>query len=154
MPWVGQCASTPMTMTPLQLSWFGQPGAWPFSVFCTVEFTLTCLSNPSPIRSSDVAVDSHADPTTVCILLRWAVCDPFGNGVHIFMGKTGTSPSVWWPLSFTIWHSIRPSQAGPLFIWQDDSALIIDVSRVRELLTHIVPNATEYAGHSFRIGAG
>lgn len=41
------------------------------------EFTLSRSSETPAIWSSDVAVDSHSDPSTVRIHLRRAKCDPY-----------------------------------------------------------------------------
>ena len=49
------------------------------------------LSAPPPsICASDLKVDSHQNPSIVRVHLRRAKTDPFGAGVSIYIGKTGT----------------------------------------------------------------
>ena len=116
------------------------------------EFTTADPSSPS-ICVSDAAVDSHVSPTMVRITLRRAKTDPFGKGVNIFMGATGTATCP--VVALLHYLAVRPKGDGPLFIHSDGSALSRDqfVRMVKRALHEANIDATSYSGHSFRIGA-
>ena len=118
------------------------------------EFTV-CKANKSSstIQVSDVATDSHTNPTVVRLFLRKAKTDPFGNGIFVYLGKTASSVC---PVSATLnYLAIRPSEPGPVFIWDEGSHLTQEqlVRELRRILKDIGIDHTAYAGHSFRIGA-
>ena len=53
----------------------------------------TCPSRQTFVASSmlsvsDVAVDSHENPQSLTIHLKWSKCDQYGVGVKIHMGHT------------------------------------------------------------------
>ena len=62
-----------------------------FGFMRTGEFTSQSKTSPGTISFSDLAIDSHSSPSLLCIKLRKAKTDPFGNGVDIYMAKTGTT---------------------------------------------------------------
>ena len=117
------------------------------------EFTLVRQSDSPPIAFSDIVLDSHTSPTVVRICLRWAKCDPFGQGIFIYLGKTASSVC---PVAALVdYLAIRPNHAGSLFTWHDGSPLCRYnfVARLRRVLATFIPDANDYSGHSFRIGA-
>ena len=117
------------------------------------EFTVANRTSDPPIKSTDVALDSHTNPSLARAWLRKAKCDPFGKGVCIYLGKSGTTVC---PVAAIVNYLVaRPREVGPLFVWADGSPLTRDcfVGRIRSILSRVVPNSSDYAGHSFRIGA-
>ena len=48
------------------------------------EFTVKNLRQETPLLFSDMAIDSHIQPSTIRLHIRKAKSDPFGNGVFIF----------------------------------------------------------------------
>ena len=116
------------------------------------EFTATNPNSPS-IMASDIAVDSHISPSVMRVFLRRAKTDPFGKGVSIYLGKTG---SIVCPVAALLnYLASRPSHDGPLFIMQDTTPLTKDmfIRKVREALRQANIDPSAYSGHSFRIGA-
>lgn len=110
---------------------------------------------PPAIRVGDVAVDSHTTPSILSVFLRRAKTDPFGKGVHIYLGRTG---ALICPISAILnYLVVRPAGDGPLFVWQDGRPLSRDrlVRELRATLsrTGTPINPSQYSGHSFRIGA-
>lgn len=117
------------------------------------EFTSTDSSAPPSILSSDVAVDSHSDPSVLRVRLRRAKTDPFGNGINIYMGKTGSSLC---PITAILnFLAVRASVEGPLFVLSNGKPLSKSyfVNRVRAALHVAGIDEKAYSGHSFRIGA-
>ena len=53
----------------------------------------TCPSrrayNSDMLSPRDISVDSHEQPTVVSVHLRRSKIDPFGDGVTIYLGRTG-----------------------------------------------------------------
>ncbi len=117
------------------------------------EFLVVKAGDSPSITAGDVAVDSRSAPTMIRVFLRRAKCDPFGKGIHIYMGR---AQSALCPVAAILnYLASRPEQAGPLMIWKTGSPLTREafVRLIRQVLTNIGLNASEYAGHSFRIGA-
>ena len=117
------------------------------------EFTLPELSSPPSILASDLEVDCHQKPSIVRVHLRRAKSDPFGRGVSIYVGKTGTSLC---PVSALLnFMAVRPQGEGPLFVHEDGSPLTRShfVQLTKHALRLANMDATGYSGHSFRIGA-
>ena len=80
------------------------------------EFTTSSSIDPPAILASDVAVDSHTNPSMLRILLRRAKTDPFGKGVVICVGKTN---STMCPVAALLGYlAARPAGDGPLFIFR------------------------------------
>ena len=81
--------------------------------------------------------------------------DPGGNGIQIFLGRTGAPICpVIVVLNYCAIHPPHPPQL-PLFIQQNGSPLARDlfVREVRSALRLAGVNQDLYVGHSFRIGA-
>ena len=117
------------------------------------EFSATNPREPPSIRASDVAVDSHANPTMVRVFLRRAKTDPFGKGVSVYLGRTNSSLC---PISALLnYLAIRPPGEGPLFTHQSGTPLSRDqfVRGVKAALSAAHIAHEHYSGHSFRIGA-
>ena len=101
----------------------------------------------------DVAVDRANPPALIKIHLKHSKCDQLGNGVDVFLGRTGTDVC---PVTLTLRYvKERGPTSGPFFLRQDGTPLTkaFFVSRVREALLTLGLNPQHYAGHSFRIGA-
>ena len=56
------------------------------------EFTVRSDSDFDPsssLTTSDIAVDDHANPTLISVVIKQSKTDPFRAGVRIFIGRTG-----------------------------------------------------------------
>ena len=117
------------------------------------EFTVTSQSTEPAVRLSDVAIDSHHTPSLLRVRLRRAKTDPLGQGVEIFMNKSGMSlcPVV----AVLSYLAVRSGSDGPLLIHADGLPLTRDqfVTKVKRALQAAQIDSTLYSGHSFRIGA-
>ncbi len=120
------------------------------------EFT---ASSPHDCPQNIVAIsDIHRPdaypPEFLRVHLRQSKTDPFGKGVHIFLGRTGeTICPVAAVLSFL---AVRPHDlTGPLLRFPDGTTLTRDtlITQVRKALAATGHNPGNYNGHSFRIGA-
>ena len=107
----------------------------------------------SALTVQDVSVDQHANPSMVRLHLKHSKTDPFRHGVDVFLGRTNM---VLCPVAALLAYiAVRPSIAGPLFIYKDGTPLtreklVVAVRHALEQLGHV---ASQYSGHSFRIGA-
>ena len=118
------------------------------------EFTTTTTLPLQPaVCVSDVAVDSHHSPSIVKVTVRRAKTDPFGEGVNIFIGKTGTA--ICPVMAILHFMAVRPNVEGPNLVHANGSPLTRDqfVQMVKRALRTANIDATAYSGHSFRIGA-
>ena len=117
------------------------------------EFTLQNASSPPSVRVSDIAVDSHDSPSLVSLFLRRAKTDPFGKGISIFLGKSGSTLCP--VLAVLSYLAVRPNSEGPLLVRSDGSPLTRDqfVRLVKRALSVANIDSSAYSGHSFRIGA-
>ena len=116
------------------------------------EFTCSRANQGATICHSDVAIDSHANLSVVRIFLARAKIDPFGHGVHIYLGRTNTAVC---PVTAILrFLAIRPVRDDSLFIWSNGSPLTQQqfVRAVRTILGEANVDQTAYSGHSFRIG--
>ena len=76
---------------------------------------------PPAIMSSDVEVDSHSSSSTVGVFSRRAKTDPFGRGVHIYLGRTQRSLC---PVAAILRYlAVHPAGDGPLLIFRDGTPL-------------------------------
>ena len=102
---------------------------------------------------SDVAVNDAKTPSVISILIKQSKTDQGREGTRVVIGKTGDDLC---PVSALLSYlSLRGSNPGPLFRWQNGTALTKPrfVSEVRLALTAANLPAKDFAGHSFRIGA-
>jgi len=120
------------------------------------EFTTPCLSqftSDKHLSATDVAVDNRENPTMLAVKIKSSKTDPFGEGVTIYLGKTD---NVLCPVAAILEYLIRRgNHPGPLFVLQDGRPLSRSmlVEKVRQALRRAGIDASEYNGHSFRIGA-
>ena len=87
------------------------------------------------------------------IRIKCSKTDQFGNGVNIYLQRTGASLC---PVSALLdYLSVRGLTDGPLFLCSDGQPLsrVLLVSNVRSALASLGINVDHFSGHSFRIGA-
>ena len=101
----------------------------------------------------DVSVDCIEDPKIVKLNLKASKTDPFRKGVEVVLGKTDNDLC---PVTALLAYlAIRGSGPGFLFLFSDRRPLTKQrfIQRVRQALSAIGVDSSQYAGHSFRIGA-
>ena len=101
----------------------------------------------------DVAVDNHSCPQMIQFHLKSSKCDPFGAGSDIIVGRTG---NLLCPVSAVLQYiGSRGDQAGPFFVDKQGRAITKPhfVARTRDILATLGLPQSQFAGHSFRIGA-
>lgn len=155
---------TPDLLLKIHALWSNHPISFDkvmlWAAFCTGffgfmrsgEFTFSA-SGHEGLSVDDIAIDSRQDPQIMTILLRRSKTDPFGTGTRLYLGRTGNKLC---PISAMLAYlAIRPHVAGPLFILQDGTPLTRGrlVTHLRQALSQLNVNATNFSGHSFRIGA-
>lgn len=116
------------------------------------EFT-DSPTQPSQITAADIAIDSRANPRHMAVTLRHSKTDPFGAGITLHLGRSGTNIC---PISAILAYlTIRPAHPGSLFLHSNGQPLTRAnlISAVREALQGAGLDVTRYSGHSFRIGA-
>ena len=109
--------------------------------------------NECRLSMSDVSIDSRRNPQVLIVFLRRSKTDQFGAGSYIYLGQTGTTLC---PVAAVLAYlSIPPSTPGPLFIFCDGMPLSRTqlISHLRDALSQVGANFTNFSGHSFRIGA-
>ena len=120
------------------------------------EMTLPSESAFEPsshIGFKDVTVDDISSPRIVKIRLKTSKTDPFRKGVEIVFGRTHTSLC---PIAALLSYlAIRGNRPGFLFLFADGRPLTKSrfILKIREALSHLGVDSSQYAGHSFRIGA-
>ena len=100
----------------------------------------------------DVKLDSHESPSLLQVVIKCSKTDPYRQGVSLYIGATNTELC---PVAAVIHYMLaRGNKEGPLFLWQNGHFLTRErfVQAVREALTVAGLEASDYAGHSFRIG--
>ena len=102
---------------------------------------------------SDVTIDSRHNPQMVTLLLRRSKTDPFGAGTQLHIGRTFNAICL--VSALLSYLALRPQTPGPLFVFQNGTPLSRAslVSHLRDALQSIGLDATNFSGHSFRIGA-
>ena len=124
-----------------------------FGFFRIGEITEQSTESCSGVEVSDVSVDDLEFPSTIRIHLRRSKTDQFNKGVNIYMGATGDELC---PVSALLAYlAVRGKIDGPLFRFKDGRSLTREgfTSTVRSALSALGYDSSEYAGHSFRIGA-
>ena len=128
-----------------------------FFSFCrSGEITITqegAYDLNSHLSFSDVAVINAKRPSIISLLIKQSKTDQDREGTRVVIGKTGDDLC---PVSALLAYlSQRGNNPGPLFQWQNGTALTKPrfVGEVRSALTAANLPATDFAGHSFRIGA-
>ena len=88
-----------------------------FSFLRAGEFTVPTAEAYDPethLNLSDVALDSHSNPSMARLFIKQSKIDPFRQGVEIFLGRSGT---IVCPVQALIQYiGVRPATPGPLFI--------------------------------------
>ena len=105
----------------------------------TTSATQASTQEP-PLRLSDISVDSHVNPQVLVVWLRHSKADPFGAGVRIYLGRTGSVYSAqllpcWGTSPCDRQHQGRFSNTRT------------------DHLSQAGTDTSNYSGHSFRIGA-
>ena len=105
------------------------------------------------LSPSDVAADSHTNPTIVSLHLRHSKTDIFGVGAWVHMGRVD-GPIC--PVKALLGYlAVRGTAPGPLFRFADGTPLSRTrlVDSVRGALSSQGFDVHGFNGHSFRIGA-
>ena len=103
---------------------------------------------------SDVSVNNTHSPSMIFIRLKQSKTDQLRKGVTVVLGKTNKPPLC--PVSSLLSYLVARGMApGPLFIWDNGHFLtrahfVTEVKRALELAG---VEASNFNGHSFRIGA-
>ena len=108
---------------------------------------------PPSIIVSEVAINSRLAPTAVRLRLRRAKTDPFGRGVEIYLGVSGTAVC---PVAALMRYlAVRPPGDGQLFVWENSRPLTRTtfVTHLRRRLQSAGLDMSQFSGHSLRIGA-
>ena len=106
------------------------------------------------ISIEDMARDGSYPPAFIRLFLRRSKTDPLGQGIAIYLGRTGAS--ICPVQALLAYMAVRPlGLSGPLFCFPDGSPLCRDhlIKEVRSILAAKGLNPAHYSGHSFRIGA-
>lgn len=119
---------------------------------------LTCDSNFNPERHltiTDLVFMPKSSPKYMLVRLKVSRTDPFRQGQTIVIGRTNSNLC---PISAMLAYleSRTPfPTTGPLFSYESGSFLTREklTSETRLLLSKGGLNSSEFAGHSFRIGA-
>ena len=101
----------------------------------------------------DVRVDSVDFPQYVEVRIKASKTDPFRQGVSVFLGWKDADLC---PVGAVLDYMVRRgSGQGPFFLFSDGRFLSRErfVASVRSALQAAGVEASDYAGHSFRIGA-
>ena len=116
------------------------------------EFTAVGTAPPG-ILLSEVAINSRSAPTAVRLQLRRAKTDPFGRGVEIFLGASGTAVCL--VSALMRYLAVRPPGDGQLLVWEDSRPLTRTtfVTHLRRGLQSAGLDMSQFSGHSLRIGA-
>ena len=125
----------------------GFPGFMRAGEFTKVSSTADALS------VADVSVDSRDNPQVLAVLLRCSKRDPFGAGVHLYVGRTG---DVLYPVTAVLGYlAIRPPSNGPLFLFENGTPLSRTrlITHMRAALSQVGVDTAGYSGHSFCIAA-
>lgn len=135
-----------------------------WAVICTAFFgffrlgellpgSAASFNSSTDLAWGDVAVDDRDSPRIVQVHLKTSKVDQFGRGVDVILGSTGAELC---PVrALTHYLGRRGSASGPFFILDGGEALTKSafVDRFRSILRDIGVQASQFAGHSFRIGA-
>ncbi len=120
------------------------------------EITLPSESAFDPsshLGFADVTVDDISAPQLVKLRLKASKTDPFRKGVEIVIGRTHNSLC---PVAALLSYlAIRGNRPGFLFLFADGRPLTKSrfILKIREALSLVGIDSSQYAGHSFRIGA-
>lgn len=120
------------------------------------EFTVPSQSEFDPsthLSLADIAVDCREAPTVIQVHIKQSKTDPFRQGVHLYLGKTGNNIC---PVEAMLpYLAIRGATPCPVFILKDGSFLTRQkfAALVATCLGKANISDKGYSTHSFRIGA-
>ena len=115
------------------------------------EFTAVNTATPG-ILLSEVAINSRSPPTAVCSRFRRAKTDPFGRGVEIFLGASGTA--VCSVSALMRYLAVCPPGDSQLLVWEDRPLTRTTfVTRLRRGLQSAGLDMSQFSGLSLRIRA-
>ena len=159
---------TPTILLAIKAVWQKDPSLrdarmlWAASCLCFFGFlrsgeivcpTESSFDRQSHLAFADVTVDRRSAPSAIQVRIKASKTDPFRQGVTLHIG---VAEGALCPVAAVLTYMVsRGGDPGPLFTWADGRFLTRDrfVAGVRAVLTNAGYNATNYAGHSFRIGA-
>ena len=132
---------------------------------CVVTFFSFCRSGEVTVEKEDeydptahlsygdLAVDNPTAPTAISIMIKKSKTDQGRKGVKVFIGKT--SDDLCPVTALLSYLALRGAEPGPLFCWESGISLSKSkfVEHVRDGLKKAELPASDYSGHSFRIGA-
>ena len=105
------------------------------------------------LSMGDVAIDNTSHPRLIHVFLKQSKTDQFGKGAMVYIGRTDTDIC---PIAAILaFMALRGNTPGPFFQQRDKNPLRKDkfVEEIRAALTAAGITASDYSGHSFRIGA-
>ena len=120
------------------------------------EMTLPSESAFDPnthLGFKDVSIDGIENPSMVKLSLKTSKTDPFRKGVEVVLGRTNNDLC---PVTALLAYlAVRGNGPGFLFLFSDGRPLTKQrfIHCVREALSAMGVDSSQYAGHSFRIGA-
>ena len=118
---------------------------------------LTCNSQFCPdthLTPADIVLHpSQSNPSYLSVKVKVSKTDPFRVGQTLVIGKT--NQSICPVNAMKCYLKLRGTRHGPLFQFASGRPLTKDALTVetRQLLSCLSIKATDYAGHSYRIGA-
>ena len=113
----------------------------------------SAFDSSSHLCFSDVSVDCIHNPRVIKLRLKASKTDPFRKGVDVVLGRTHTEAC---PVTALLAYlALRGNNPGCLFRFVDGRPLTKQrfVQKIREALLASGFNPSQFAGHSFRIGA-
>jgi len=135
---------------------------WAAEVTCFIGFfrageicipTLNSFDKERHLAWGDVLLNNRSDPSCMKVHLKYSKTDQLGQGVDIFIGKTGCTPC---PIQAAVaYMAVCGSSEGPYFRLSCSHPLTKPyfTSHIREALQAIGLPESQFASHSFRIGA-
>ena len=118
---------------------------------------LTCNSQFSPdahLTPFDIIFHpSQSNPSHLLVKVKVSKTDPFRMGHNLLIEQT--NQSICPVNAMKHYLTRRGTTPGPLFIFTSGRPLTKDAltAETRQLLFHLGCQASDYAGHSYRIGA-
>ena len=108
---------------------------------------------PPAILVSEVAINLRSAPTAVHLRLRRAKTDPFGRGIEIYLGVSGTA--MYLVTALMRYLAVRLPGDGQLFVWENSRPLtrMMFVTHLRRGLQSAALDMSQFSSHSLRIGA-
>ena len=102
---------------------------------------------------ANMSVDSHSAPSYLAVRIKASKTDLFRQGVTIYLGRTNYHIC---PVAAVLSYLVKRGRTpGPLFTFANGDYLSRDrfVKAVRNAIAASGVDASQFAGHSFRIGA-